>query len=543
MKKILLILLVVIVASAGFYFWNMSQEPVEQPQEPVEQPQESIEEEEALEVPEERAERFVMGIEDEVSNLDPGETTISVNERVASLIFDGLVEYGEANKIVPGIAEDWTISEDGLEYTFNLREGVMFHNGQELTAEDVEYTYNRILDPDYGSGLRAKIESVQSIEVLDDYTIKFTLSEPYAPFILAMTFGIVPEEYAEEVGDEELGRNPIGSGPFKLEDWDAGNQIVLSAFEDHWNKVPNIKELVIRSIPESATQAMELRSGGIDFGVNLDVGQLDSFTDNPDYQVKSAAGAGINFLGFNFEMEPTHERKFREAVLQAVPFDQIIPQIFGILGERAYSMLPPTIWPEEREFLKENAVGFDPEAAAQKFEELKADGVIPEDYVAQVYVSNSRPNQVKTAEAMVTALNQSGLKAEVNSMEFGTMWDMLGRGEIGMFFLRFVSDPDPDYWLYRFFKSPDEGGALNRAFYSDEEVDQWLEEARAISDQAEREELYNKVLRKVLIEDLVFHPLAHSTQIYVMQDNVRELEPGNSLLIPLVTPTANVYKE
>jgi peptide/nickel transport system substrate-binding protein len=133
---------------------------------------------------------------------------------------------------------------------------------------------------------------------------------------------------------------------------------------------------------------MELRSGGIDFGVNLDVGQLDSFTDNPDYQVKSAAGAGINFLGFNFEMEPTQERKFREAVLQAVPFDQIIPQIFGILGERAYSMLPPTLWPEDREFLKENAVGFDPEAAAQKFEELKADGVIAEDYVAEVYVSN-----------------------------------------------------------------------------------------------------------------------------------------------------------
>ncbi|MFW5885827.1 MAG: ABC transporter substrate-binding protein, partial [Halanaerobium sp.] len=128
-------------------------------------------------------ERFVMGIEDEVSNLDPGETTISVNERVASLIFDGLVEYGEANEIVPGIAEDWSISDDGLEYTFELREGVLFHNGEELTAEDVEYTYERILDEDYGSGLRAKIESIESIEVIDDYTIKFILSEPYSPFI------------------------------------------------------------------------------------------------------------------------------------------------------------------------------------------------------------------------------------------------------------------------------------------------------------------------------------------------------------------------
>ncbi len=485
-------------------------------------------------------ETLVMGIEDEISNLDPGETTISVNERVASLIFDGLVEYGENNRIVPGIAEDWTVSDDGLEYTFDIREGVMFHNGEELTAEDVQYTYERILDPDFGSGLRAKVASIDDIEVIDDYTVKFTLSEPYAPFILGMTFGIVPKAYVEEIGDEELGRNPIGAGPFKLEEWDTGNRMILSAFGDHWNKVPNLKTVIIRPITETATQAMELRSGGIDFGVNLDVGQLDSFMNNDDFKVKTAAGAGINFLGFNFEMGPTDELKFRQAVLEAVPFDQMIPQIFGVKGERAYSMLPPTLWPDDSEYLKENAVKFNKEAAAQKFEELKADGVIPDDYVAEIYVSNSRPNQVKIAEVMVTALNQAGLDSEVNSMEFGTMWDMLGRGEIGIFFLRFVSDPDPDYWLYRFFKSD---GSLNRAFYENDDVDQWLEDARMTSDQEEREELYTKVLRKVITEDLVFHPLAHSTQIYVMQDEVQGLEPGNSLLIPLVTPTANVYKE
>lgn len=483
---------------------------------------------------------FVMGIEDEVSNLDPGETTISVNERVASLIFDGLVQYGKANKIVPGIAKDWTISDDGLEYTFNLRKGVKFHNGTELTAEDVAYTYRRILNPDYGSGLRAKIKAIDTIEVVDNYTVKFTLKESYAPFMLGMTFGIIPKAYAEEVGDEELGRNPIGAGPFKLEEWDAGNQIVLTAFKDYWREEPKLQKVIIRSIPESATQAMELRSGGIDFGVNLDVGQLDSFVDNPDFTVKSAAGAGINFLGFNFDMSPTNNRKFREAILQAVPFDQMLPQIFGILGERAYSMLPPTLWPEERDFLKDNAVKFDPEAAAQKFADLKESGVIPADYTAQIYVSNSRPNQVKTAEAMVTALNQAGLSAEVNAMEFGTMWDMLGRGEIGIFFLRFVSDPDPDYWLYRFFKSD---GSLNRAFYENDQIDQWLDEARSISDEGARAELYNKVLAKVLNEDIVFYPLVHSTQIYVMQNNVEDLEPGNSLIIPLVTPTANVYKE
>ncbi|MGM0601770.1 MAG: ABC transporter substrate-binding protein [Bacillota bacterium] len=483
---------------------------------------------------------FVMGIEDEVSDLDPGFTTISVNERVTSLIFDGLVEYGKNNRIVPGIAEDWTVSEDGREYIFNLRDDVKFHNGTELTASDVKFTYERILDPEAGSGLRSKIESVENIEILNDYKIKFTLSEPYSPFLLAMTFGIVPEDYVKENGEDVLSRNPVGAGPFKLENWEAGNKLELSAFEEHWNKIPKLKKVIIRPISESSTQAMELRSGGIDFAVNIDVGQLQSFADNDNFKVKSAAGAGINFLGFNFTINPYSNLEFRKAVIQAVPFKEMVPQIFGMQGQNAYSMLPPNLWPDDSEYLKDNAVKFNPEEAKNKFSELKESGVIPEDFVAEVYVSNSRPSQVKTAEAMVTALKQAGLKAETNAMEFGTMWDMLGRGEIGMFFLRFVSDPDPDYWLYRFFKSD---GALNRAFYEDEEVDKWLEEARIVSDQEKREELYKNVLRKVLTEDVVFYPFAHSNQIYVMQDNVRELEPGNSLLIPLVTPNANVYKE
>ncbi len=483
---------------------------------------------------------FVMGIDDDISDLDPGNTIISVNERVASLIFDGLVEYGENNKIVPGIAKEWTISENGLEYTFSLRKGVKFHNGEELIAEDVKFTYERILDPEAGSGLKAKVSKIESMEVIDDYTIKFTLSEPYVPFILGMTFGVVPKDYVEEVGSETLSRKPIGAGPFKLEEWVSGTRVVLSAFNDHWNKVPKLKKVIIRPIPEPATQAMELRSGGIDLAVNLDVGQLNSFAKNEDFKLKSAPGAGISFIGFNDKMAPFDNRKFREAIIKAVPFEQMIPQIYGLLGQKAYSFVPPTLWPDYREYLKENTPKFSPEEAQKMFEKLKDDGVIPDDFVAEVHVANSSPSQVKVAEAMVTALTQAGLKAETAVMEFGTMWDKLGRGEVGIYMLSFVSDPDPDYWLYRFFKSD---GALNKSFYENEEVDKWLEAARLTSDQEERAELYKKVLKQTLIEDMVFYTMAHKNQIYVMQDNVMGLEPGNSLLIPLVTPTANVYKE
>ena len=147
---------------------------------------------------------------------------LAVNEKVINLIFDGLVEYGEGLELIPGVAKSWEISEDGTIYTFYLREGITFHNGQPLRAEDVKFTFERILDPDAGSGQRAKVQLIDRIEVIDQYTVRFYLQEPYSPFLLAMTFGIVPKDYVTEVGRDYFARNPIGSGPFKLTEWRSG---------------------------------------------------------------------------------------------------------------------------------------------------------------------------------------------------------------------------------------------------------------------------------------------------------------------------------
>jgi peptide/nickel transport system substrate-binding protein len=125
-------------------------------------------------------------------------------------------------------------------------------------------------------------------------------------------------------------------------------------------------------------------------------------------------------------------------------------------------------------------------------------------------------------------------------MEFGAMWDKLNAGEIGVYMLSFVSDPDPEYWLYRWFKSD---GSLNKSFYENDQVDEWLTKARTSTDQSVREEMYSNVLRKTLGEDKVLVPVAHINQIYVMNNSVMDLQPGNPVLIPLVTPEANVYIE
>ncbi|MGM0445344.1 MAG: ABC transporter substrate-binding protein [Bacillota bacterium] len=483
---------------------------------------------------------LTIGFEADVSSLDPGFADISVNERVNSLIFDGLVEYGENNKIVPGIAFDWEISEDATSYTFHLQQGIEFHNGEVLTAEDVKFTYERILDPENGSGLRGKVSIIDRIEVVDDYTVKFILSEPNASFLLAMTFGIVPKDYVQEVGADQFSRNPIGAGPFELEEWVPDTRIVLTANETYWMKDPNLSKVIIRPIPESSVQAMELRSGGIDVAVNLDVGQLENFKDNSDFQIKSAPGGGVHFFGFNDKMAPFNNQKFREAFLMASPIEQIAPQIYGAKGVTAYSFVPPTLWPDEREYLKEQRVNFDPEQARVKLQELKDEGVIDDDFTVDIYVPSSDSSRVKVVEALVTSLRQAGFNVQAQVMEFGAMWDKLNAGEIGVYMLSFVSDPDPEYWLYRWFKSD---GSLNKSFYENDQVDEWLTEARTSTDQSVREEMYSNVLRKTLGEDKVLVPVAHINQIYVMNNSVMDLQPGNPVIIPLVTPEANVSIE
>ncbi len=483
---------------------------------------------------------LVIGFEADVSSLDPGFADISVNERVNSLIYDGLVEYGQNNKIVPGIAKDWDISEDGQTYNFYLQEGIEFHNGETLTAEDVKFTYERILNPDNGSGLRGKVTIIDQIEVVDDYTIKFKLDEPYSPFMLAMTFGIVPKDYVQEIGADQFSREPIGAGPFKLEEWVPDTKIVLTANESYWMKDPKLDKVVIRPIPESSVQGMELRSGGIDVAVNLDVGQLENFEENSNFQVKKAAGGGIHFFGFNDKMAPFNNVEFRKAFLMASPLEQITPQIYGPKGETAYSFVPPTLWPDEKEYLKEQSVEFNPSKAQEKLQELKDEGVVEEDFTIDIYVPSSDSSRVKVVEALVSSLRDAGFKANAQVMEFGAMWEKLGAGEIGVYMLSFVSDPDPEFWLYRWFKSD---GSLNKSFYENDQVDEWLEKARTNSSQSVREEMYSKVLRKTIGDEKVLVPVAHINQIYVMNNSVQDLKPGNPVIIPLVTPNANVYKK
>ncbi len=481
---------------------------------------------------------LTIAIQDDVSDLDPGfGSTISVNEKVINLIFDGLVEYGEGLSLIPGIAKSWDISEDGTTYTFYLRDGIKFHNGQTLTAEDVKYTYERILDPEAGSGQLAKVELIDSIAVLDDLTVQFQLQEPYAPFLLSAAFGVVPKDYVETVGKDHFARNPVGSGPFRLVEWKSGDRLVLKANEDYYLGRPSLDTVVIRPISEPTVQAIELKSGGIDVATNLGVPQLEELKQDSRFEIASAPGDSIHFVGFMDSMPPYDNVDLRKVLYMATPFDQAVPSMYNNIGVRAYSWISPTLWPDDLEYMKSHALAYNPSEAKKLYDQLVADGVVPRDFVVDVWTAPSSVPRLKMAEIMVTSLQQIGIKARTQVIEFGTLMDKMGAEETGVYFFGFGSDADPDFWLYRWFRSD---GSLNFSKYADADVDQWLDAAKATTDQKERGELYKKVLRRALTEDYVHIPFAFLNDTVVYNKNVQGLRAGFPGHILLMSPIANV---
>ena len=200
--------------------------------------------------------------------FDPHLTSAYSSFQVLENVFDTLVAVDENLNIVPALAESWEVSDDGLSWTFSLRPGVTFHNGRALTADDVKYSYERILDPEVGSGASWRLGAVASIDVIDDATVRINLNEPN-PGLLAKLGGykgmaIVPQEVADA---GELDRNPVGTGPFKFVSYTPGDSVVLEANPDYWEEgKPYLDQIVFKPIPDDTVRLTNLQTGEVDLG-------------------------------------------------------------------------------------------------------------------------------------------------------------------------------------------------------------------------------------------------------------------------------------
>ena len=426
----------------------------------------------------------IMGIKNPIETLDPANHRDRVTESVIRNIFDGLVRRDENGDVQPLIAESWE-NPTPTEWVFKIREGVKFHDGSDLTADDVVFTFNRIITEGAMNGesspRQGLLGTLEAIDKEDDFTVKFTFESPWPIFLKMLPHQqIIPQKYVEEVGEEEFRKTPIGAGPFKFVEAKFDERIVLERFDDYYGDVAKIQNLVFDVIPETSSRVAALQAGEVQRIHALTPSLADELENSSDIEVKSVNGTRVAMIEMNTQSEPFNNVNVRKAMNHAVDMDKIVDSLFGEYGVRlAGSMLPGSF--SENTDLKPYA--YDPEKAKELLTEAGFD-------MNQAIVIDTTDEHKEVAEAIAAELRKIDLDAKTRIWDLGVLKELMLNGERQMYVMDWGnSTMDPYDILNPKLKTDDRG---NYSLYSNEKVDALLESGEVELDESVREEMYKE---------------------------------------------------
>jgi len=431
---------------------------------------------------------LTVGLDGEIDTIDPLKSVTIVGGQVWTQMYEGLVLANTTlDGVVPLLADSWDISADGLTYTFHLHPGVRFHNGQAFTAGDVQYTFNKVMDPNFGSPLRPNFTSVDHLSVIDDMTVQFVLTQPYAPFLSKLeTLRIEPNST-----DIDFSTTPVGTGPFKFVEWVSGDHITLAKNPDYWQSgEPYLDSVIFRPIPEPSTRVVDLQTGNVDLLNSVQFQDISTLKSDGSLQVWSVPGVVRDHVGFNNSKPPFQNNpNLRRAIAWAVDRQTIADQLLYGYGKPAQIPVPETNWAFTTEL--NNPAGYDLAKAKSYYDQAN-----PKPTQITVKVSPTYPDEVKMAELMQQSLSQIGIDLQIQQLEWST-WikDVVSDGNYEMEIVLISGGIDPDDFYYQWLHS---GEVFNLVRYSDPQMDQMLEQARSTLDQNTRKGMYNAIANKML---------------------------------------------
>ncbi len=458
----------------------------------VEDPDDEEEEVTPAEEPAEPVE-LRMGLASDATNLDPRLSTDVASANVTNLVYVGLLKWDmDTMEIIPYAAKEIEIPDDTT-YIFHLHEGIFFHDGVELTAEDVKYTYDTFRDPDFGARNIAFYEPITEITIIDDYTVKFELREPNAPFLYYLSPGIVPKHIAEDKGTEFLQTNPVGAGPFVFKEWIPNDRVVLEAFDDYFEGRPAVDTIVLRPIPEVTTKLVELETGGVHLVDGVPPEDVDRLDDDPDVLVTFTPGTGFNYFSYHCGRAPFDDIRVRQAIAYGIDMETLVDHVFYGQREVAYSPIIPTSWahnPDVRKF------GYEPEKAM----DLLSDAGYPDGLAVELKLSEGEITR-EMCEIVQHQLADIGVDISLLEQEWGAFYQDVLDGDIEMFTIGWSGQTDPDRGVYRQFHSRNWAPAgANRQLYANPTVDELLDLARTNTDQEIRKQKYFEI-QEILAEE------------------------------------------
>ncbi|MBI2358494.1 MAG: ABC transporter substrate-binding protein [Deltaproteobacteria bacterium] len=464
---------------------------------------------------------LVVGLESSPGRLDPRYATDANSVRIGALVFNSLVRADENSRLQPDLAERWE-AVDERTYLFHLRNGVTFHNGKPLTAADVKYTYDSVLDPATRSPKRGPLQTVEAVEILGRYLIRFRLTAPHAPFLENATLGIVPVGSPPVRGLEV---NLIGSGPFTLEEHVPGEKVVLKSNPVYWEGPPQIAGIVFRVIPDAIVRVLEFKKGTVDFVQNdIEPDMLPWLESHTDAAVKIDQGTTFQYIGTNLDHPVLRLREVRQAIAHAVDREAVIRHLLKGLGTGATGLLSPAHWAYEPRVPQYR---FDPEQAKRLldqagFPDPDGDGPLPRFTLS--YKTTTLDLRRRIAEAFKEHLRRVGIELEVRTYEWGTFYEDIKKGNFHLYSLAWVGVTDPDIYYNLFHSDSFPPNGDNRGRYRNRETDALLERGRRSLVSAERKRIYSQV-QHILARDLPYIPLWWTKNVVVMNPTIRGFIP------------------
>lgn len=433
-----------------------------------------------------------IGVDQEAIGIDPHVVTAFSSHRRVDLLYNKLVRHNENLELVPDLAEDIDIP-DNVTYIFNLRKGVKFHNGKEMTADDVVFSLNRILDPKTASPGRSYLATVKSIVAVNPYSVKVVLNGPLASFLEGLATNncaIVSKAAVEQYGN--LQKVAVGTGPFKLQEWIPDNSMTMVKNADYYEKgYPLADKVIYRVIPEQGSLLAGLKSGQLDLAAINDGPTVTLAKRDSSLQVIQKPGINVRTFGFNTTRKPFDNEKVRQALSLAIDRDEIVALAeFG--NARASGPIPvaATQWA-----LPLAKVPFtSPDIAKAKA--LLAQAGYPDGFKFKIVTASSYEGGLSVAQVIQDQLKKIGVTAELEVVEWGIYIDRWVKRDFDSMVEIRGGSSEPDRFLYRMIHST---GGVNNFLFKDATVDQLLDKGRALTKVAERKPVYDQ-LQVVLAE-------------------------------------------
>lgn len=458
--------------------------------------------------------------------LDPAGSNDTISSDVQINIFETLVNLNDESELEPNLAVSWDAVEDNI-WEFKLQDGVTFQDGTPFNAEVVKANIERTIDPEIASPRAMLYNMITEIEVVDELTVRFKTEYPFAPLPahLAHPGGVMISKEQIEAdyeamanGDEPgnvINNNPIGTGPFKFDTWESGQQIRLVKNEDYWGEPAHLDSVVFKVVSEDLTRLAELETGDAHVSNPLNPSDIAQVEANEELTVQTQESSALTYIGFNMQKEPFDEVKVRQAISLAIDKEQIIAGVYDGVGLPAQGPLAPNIFGYDEEL-----AGVDYNVAEAK--ELLKEAGYADGFTTTIWADDSR-DRIDIATNVQAQLHEIGIEAEIEVVEWGAMLDLTAAGEHDIFVFGWTTvTGDADNGLYPLFHTDNLGSPGNRTFTESDALDQLLDSARQTVDKEERLDYYHQAQK--LIKDIApIIPIHHQEYLLGVRQEVKGL--------------------